>query len=142
PGGVRVGRLREHAPEFVQSTEAEHEGHAHVAVIGDRPILAALDAPRRADLRGLMSVAAGSEWRTAHAIELQDPLAHQASHEDVAIHAFHVVERKAECLVTGRAPLARGDRHQWLMVPASRQNKPATTMSHRPSMTRSGRSGT
>src|SRR5437867_6484887 len=115
-GRVRVGRHCEHTAKFVQHAEAENERDAHVAVVRDGPVLAALDAPRRADLRALMAVRARTEWRSAHAVQLEDPLAYEAGHEDVAVHAFQVVERKAERLVTGRAPLARGDRHQRVML--------------------------
>src|SRR5436309_1399051 len=112
-GRVRVGRLCEHTAKFVQHAEAENERDAHVAVVRDGPVLAALDAPRRADLRALMAVRARTEWRSAHAVQLEDPLAYEAGHEDVAVHAFQVVERKAEPLV------ARGacrHRHQRLML--------------------------
>src|SRR5581483_5052608 len=78
-----------------------------VAVVGDRPVPAAPDVPRGADLRRLVTVGPRAERRATHAIQLQDPLADHARHEHVAEHAPHVVEGETELLVTG----LRGDGH-------------------------------
>jgi hypothetical protein len=98
--GVRVGRLREDHTELLERRHPEDERHAHVAVVGDRPVLAATDVPRRADLRRLVPVGARAERCPSHAIQLEDALADHARLEHPSVHAFDVVEAQPERVMT------------------------------------------
>ena len=136
--GHRVGLLGERAEEDLLRLEPPGQGHAHVPVVGQDPVLFLIQCQCRGHLHRLMARRSDHEWRSALTLQGEEPIVdpprrqHQPVHLDdllVAQAQFPVVEVPVEVHAVGAvarqfvsSPLRRNRRRS----PISRIRSSAT----------------